>query len=613
MNAQKRKTILLVEDEAAIATDEAKALKRYGFKIIIVQTGEKAIEAIQTYPEIDLVLMGIDLGSEMDGIRAAEIILQQREIPLIFLSSHTEREVLEKIEGLTSYGYVVKNSGETVLIASIKMAFRLFEARLKEWQNEAALRNNEEKLKLAQSIAKLGEWSWNIASDRAEWSDQTYKIFQAPRKEGSYQLVKSFVHPDDLDLWQKTIQQAIKKKEPFSIDFRVIRSDGETIWVHDETRTVFNEQGELVGYKGTVQDITERKRAEESLRKTQQQLQLIFNAVPAIIWQKDREGKYVAVNKALCHASGLSEEDILGKTDHELLPAVIADKFVRDDRRILSSGTPESGIEEPYQKASGEYGWIRTDKMVYYDEDGNVAGTIGFALDITERKQAEEELKKSKDRLRALSAHIQSVREEERANISREIHDDLGQQLTGLKLDLAWLSSHLNPDQSKLKEKARTMAQLIDHTVRTIRRISTELRPRILDDFGLVAALEWQAQEFANKTGITCSFRSTVQKLDLKADLSIGVFRIFQEALTNIARHSRATRVQASLQNDPKGLVLTIRDNGQGISEQEVDRSTSLGLVGMRERALIIGGTVTIQGKKGKGTSVILRLPAAKE
>ena len=485
MNTQKRKTILLVEDEAAIAKDEAKALKRYGFKMIIVRTGEKAIEAIQTYPEIDLVLMGIDLRSEMDGIRAAEIILKQREVPLVFLSSHTEGKVLEKIEGITSYGYVAKNSGETVLIASIKMAFRLFEARLKEWQNEAALRNNEERLKLAQSIAKLGDWSWDIASDRAEWSDQTYKIFQAPRKKGSYQLAKSFVHPDDLDLWQKTIQQAIKRKEPFSIDFRVIRSDGETIWVHDETRTVFNEQGELVGYKGTVQDITERK-------------------------------------------------------------------------------------------------------------------------------QAEEELKKSKDRLRALSARIQSVREEERENISREIHDDLGQQLTGLKLDLAWLSRHLNPDQSELNDKAKSMAQLIDHTVRTIRRISTELRPRILDDFGLVAALEWQAQEFANKTGITCRFRATVQELDLKADLSIAVFRIFQEALTNIARHSRATRVQASLQSDPKGLVLTIRDNGQGISEQEIDRSSSLGLVGMRERALIIGGTVAIQGKKGKGTSVILRLPAAK-
>ncbi len=612
MGTQKRKTILLVEDEVAIARDEAKALKRYGLKTIIVQTGEKAIEAIRTYPEIDLVLMGINLGSEMDGPRAAEIILKQREVPLIFVLSQTEREVLEKIEGITSYGYFVKNSGETVLIAAVKMAFQLFEARMKEGQKEGMLRINKEKLRLAQVIANIGDWSWDIASDRAEWSDQVYQIFKAPPEEPSYQFAKSFVHPDDLDLWQNTVQQAVENQEPFSLDYRAIRSDGETIWVHNETKTVFNEQGGLIGYQGTVQDITERKRAEESLRNTQQHLKSIFDTVPALIWQKDWDEKYVAVNKAFCQTFGFSEGDILGKTDHDLFPPEVADQFVRDDRRILSSSVPEFGIEEHFQKASGESGWNLTDKMVYRDKDGNIAGTIGFALDITARKQAEEALKKSKEKLRALSARIQSVREEERENISREIHDDLGQRLTGLKMDLAWLLRNLKPDQSELKEKAKTMSQLIDQTVGTIRRISTELRPRILDDFGLVAALEWQALEFANKTGIPCHFRSTVRKLDLTADLSIAVFRIFQEALTNVARHSQATRVEASLKKDAQGLFLTIRDNGRGISEKEITRSQSLGLVGMRERALIFGGLVTIQGRKGKGTSVILRLPATR-
>ncbi len=741
MSTRKQPTILFVQDKARSGRDETLTLERYGFKVIIVHTRKKALAAIQTSPEIDLVLIGVNPGKGPDGFQVAEIILQQRDLPLIFLSSQAAPDGVKEIEDLTSSGEVIVNSGENVLMASIKTAFRLFESRMREKQIAEALSASEEKLKLTQAIGKIGHWSWNMAPDRAEWSDQVYKIFGAPREEASYQLAKSFVHPEDLDFWQNTIRQAVEKQEPFSLDFRVLRPEGKTIWVHDETRTVFNERGELIGYQGTVQDITERKRTEETLEKTQQQLKLIFDTVPALIWQKGLDEKYVAVNRAYCQTFGLAEEDIIGKTDHDLFPAETADQFIGDDRRILISGVPEFGIEEHFQKPSGERGWNRTDKMVYHDDEGKVAGTIGFASDITERKLAEEELrksverfkrsmeatsdglwdwniktdeayfspayyrmlgyelgdfpgkgnawkdlihtedreralqanldciegrretfeveyrmkakngewhwilgrgkcmarddqgralrlvgthvdvtgpkqaeeglKKSQEKLRALSAHIQSVREEERANISREIHDDLGQRLTGLKMDLGWLLRHLNPNQPELKKKIQALGQSIDQTVQTVRRISSELRPRILDDFGLVAALEWQAQEFAAKTGITCRFRSTLKKLDLKPDLSIAVFRIFQEALTNVVRHAQATRLETSLIKKGRDLVLTIRDNGRGISPEEIAHTHSLGLVGMRERALIFGGAVAIEGKKGKGTSIILRLPAA--
>jgi PAS domain S-box-containing protein len=486
---------------------------------------------------------------------------------------------------------------------------------------------------------------------------------------------------------------------------------------------------------GIVNDITEQKRAEEAMLRTQKQLQLILNTVPALMWQKDREGRYVAVNKAVCRQLGLAEEDILGRTAHELFPADMADLYVCADRRIRESGRAELGRIEPHQKTTGELGWSHVDRLVYHDHQGKVAGTLGYALDITERKgieeklsrseekfrtifennssamaliepdstfsmvndafchitgftkeevigmswrqmippedlgrmeeynrrrfvnpqevpakyeftfyrksgeirnglisaslipsnrqlivsvnditelkQAEKDLKKSREMLRALSAHLHSVREEERANISREIHDDLGQLLTGLKIDLSWLLRHPLPSASELREKVETMSQLIDQTVQTVRRISTELRPRILDDFGLVAALDWQAEEFTKKTGITCLFRSTGQQLDAHPDWAITIFRIFQEALTNVVRHSGASQVEAVLKKNAQGLVLTIRDNGRGISVEEPGQSNSLGLVGMRERALIVGGTIEIRGKKGKGTTVILRLPVS--
>ena len=674
----------------------------------------------------------------MDGTQAAEIILKQRDLPLIFLSSHTNPEVVEKTEGITSYGYIVKSSVNTVLIASIKMAFRLFEAR-----REERLKRESTILRPAESsFPKIFKTSPNpitiIRLSDGIFLDVNESYFTRvtgyPRAGNCWSAVLSG-HPD---IWihrkdRVRVVAALKKTgEVHGVEALFRGKGGKTIYGLISARALeINGESCVVGI---VNDITEQKRVEEALRQTQKQLKIIFDTVPALIWQKGLDEKYVTVNKAYGHTFGLSEGDVTGKTDQDLFPAEIAARFVAGDRKVLSTGISELGIEEQIQKGSGERGWNLTNRMVYYDEEGRVAGTIGFALDITERKQAEmalrdsEErhriiiqtamdgfwmvdlggrllevneaycrmsgysyqellamniadldanetkneitahirqirsqgesrfetrhrrkdrsifdvevsskyrptygggfeiflrditdrkqseiaLKKSKDRLRALSAHIQSVREEERANIAREIHDDLGQILTGLKMDLSWILRHTDPNQSELKEKAQAMGQLIDQTVKTVRRISTELRPRILDDFGLVAALEWQAEEFTKKTGITCSFRSTSQGLELKPDLSIAVFRIFQEALTNVVRHSGATKVEASLKKDAQDLLLTIRDNGRGISDVAIAQSNSLGLVGMRERALILGGTIEIKGKKGKGTSVILRLPVSK-
>jgi signal transduction histidine kinase len=246
--------------------------------------------------------------------------------------------------------------------------------------------------------------------------------------------------------------------------------------------------------------------------------------------------------------------------------------------------------------------WINTWLVPFQKQDNRVQSVLGISRDLTERRQIEE-------KLRALSARLQSVREEERATIAREIHDDLGQRLTGLKMDLSWLQKRLQPNQGELRQKTEAMSRLIDATVRSVRRLSTELRPRILDDFGLIAALEWQAQEFQNKTGIPCRFKSDLSEIRLPQDQSVAVFRIFQEALTNVARHARAGRVEALLRPNARGLTLTIKDNGRGIPPDEMSRSKSLGLLGMRERALLFGWDLTLRGSPGRGTTVALRIP----
>jgi len=231
------------------------------------------------------------------------------------------------------------------------------------------------------------------------------------------------------------------------------------------------------------------------------------------------------------------------------------------------------------------------------------------SADRRERQRAEDKLRKSLDQLRALSNYLQYVREEERTRIAREVHDELGQALTGLKLDLSWLATKLARHREPVQEKVKTMTQHIDETIQTVRRIATELRPGILDSLGLIAALEWQANEFQSRTGIPCVVTTTVADTLWDQQFSTGVFRIFQETLTNVIRHAKATRVEVSFAEEGENLVLIVKDNGRGISEEEVANTRSIGLVGMRERARLIGGELVLQGAPGRGTTVTLRVP----
>ena len=226
-----------------------------------------------------------------------------------------------------------------------------------------------------------------------------------------------------------------------------------------------------------------------------------------------------------------------------------------------------------------------------------------------DRKRAVEQLRQSHEQLRALSVYLQHVREEERMRISRAVHDELGQALTGLKIDLSWLGSRLPRGQEMLVSKARAMSLHIDETIRTVRRISTELRPGILDHLGLAAALEWQANEFQARTGIKCKVRNSLDFTILDEEINTVFFRIFQETLTNIIRHSGATRVEVHLAGGHGRLILEIRDNGRGITADQVSNTKSLGLLGMRERAALLEGEVRLSGAPKKGTTVSVSIP----
>ena len=232
-----------------------------------------------------------------------------------------------------------------------------------------------------------------------------------------------------------------------------------------------------------------------------------------------------------------------------------------------------------------------------------------LSAELAERAMTEERLRASEENLRALAAHLQSVREEERIHIAREIHDELGQALTGLKYDIESLAKGVKAEGAAVvPERASGLCHQIDRIINSVRRIASGLRPEVLDEIGLSAAVEWQAREFARRTGIRCTVEISAGFHDPDRDRSTAVFRIFQELLTNVARHAGATRVNVQLSNGHI-LALKVEDNGRGIQEQEFQSPRSLGFLGLRERVLAFGGSIDVKGQAGKGTTVAVAIP----
>jgi PAS domain S-box-containing protein len=325
------------------------------------------------------------------------------------------------------------------------------------------------------------------------------------------------------------------------------------------------------------------------------------------------EGETIYANQAILDIYGYDSFEELKRIPlkERYTPESYAEFKIREEKRKRGDYGP-SGYEISIVRKNGEVRQLQVfRKAILWD------GKKQFQViyqDITELKQTEEALRASREQMRALAGRLQAVREEERTNIAREIHDELGGALTSLKIDFSLLT------KSALKienEAVRTsllagmdsMVKFIDATIHTVRRISMELRPGVLDDLGLVAALEWQLKDFEKRTGIRSEFIVPEEEISFDAELSTVLFRIFQEALTNVARHSGATEVRVRLRMDADSPTLEVEDNGKGIEKEKILSSKSLGLLGMRERAQMFGGRITVTGTPGIGTTVTVEIP----
>lgn len=418
----------------------------------------------------------------------------------------------------------------------------------------------------------------------------------------------SFILPEDR---RKTAKNAIMmlKEQRFSpYEFRIVTRDGRIKWIMETVMSIkFKGKRAILG---NSMDVTERKEASHRLEELEALESSILDAIPqAVVGLHERRINFA--NYAVKIIFGWHREELIGKSirmiyRNEEDADKIGDIFYSslEKQRTFETEFPclcKDGREIICRMKASRIGEKLRDKRI----------VVTFE-DITEQKKAQEELERSRQDLRNLSVHLQSVREEESTRVARKIHDELGQSLTALQMDLSWLENRLPVNSKNIREKTRSMSELVDATIESVQKITRELRPTLLDDLGLPAAIEWQAGDFQKRSGIRCQANISCDNDAISKDLATSIFRIFQETLTNIARHSKATQCKVSLTEKGKELRLEVTDNGIGITQWQVDDSRSFGMIGMRERAHLWGGTVHVRNAKPSGTTVRVLIPLDK-
>jgi PAS domain S-box-containing protein len=472
---------------------------------------------------------------------------------------------------------------------------------------EAQLRMALGQLAQAESLARLGSWEWNLRTDTVTWSDELYRLCGVDRDhlhatlEGTFALV----HSDDRVSVQEIIDRACRDRVPYVCEHRIVRPDGAVRTFLSRGTVVVDDLGQPVKLVGTAQDITERKEADEALARY---AALIESSDDAIITQ-NLDGTILTWNPGAERLYGYRSDEAAGRLLALVEPLERAGELERLQARV-QRGEHIDHHETVRLRKDGVRIGVSVSISPIKDGEGRIIGVSSIARDITERARAGEALARSRAQLRDFAGQLRAARETERTQIAREIHDELGQALTALKMDLFSLRHSVPaPLCDPLLVKTDEMATLIDQMVDKVRNLATELRPAVLDSLGLSAAVEWAVQQFGRRTRIECALDLPAEPLRLDAERSTDLFRILQEALTNVARHAHASRVDVHLRATSGEVVLEVHDNGRGITDSEMENVRSFGLLGMRERTLPWGGELGVRVAPQGGTSVIACIP----
>ncbi|HTE11370.1 MAG TPA: PAS domain S-box protein [Chitinophagaceae bacterium] len=471
---------------------------------------------------------------------------------------------------------------------------------------EEKMRINEQMLSRAEEIGQFGSWEYDAITNKIKWSDSMYRIHGLDKGQPvSLDVFFQQLHSADVAKLKIAFKNLTEKEQRLKNEYRFKKGGDEIRYARTTLDAIF-ENGKLSKALGVIQDITEQKLADEKLRRSEHKYRLLFENNPMPMWMSSiPELNIIDVNEAALKQYGYTREEFLGLSSMEMRPQEDMGAFLKDPDKMAPDS--DTTMQCRHKKKDGTIMYVEIFNYQIVYEDMPVL--LGLSIDITEKTRAEKLLKKSYEDIRQLASHLQNVREEERAHIAREIHDELGQQLTGLKMDISWLNRKKDIDEKQRDQKIKEILALLDGAVNTVRKLSAELRPGILDDLGLVEALEWWSNEFEKRTGIVCSFQGPEQSLQVPANVAIGLFRIYQESLNNVAKHANAKKVFVQLEAENNQLILKIADDGKGFDTSNTGHKKTLGLLGMKERTLMMGGSYEIKSQPGNGTTVTIAAP----
>lgn len=398
-----------------------------------------------------------------------------------------------------------------------------------------------------------------------------------------------------------------------AIETQLARKDAPAFDAHFSLTLLKDWEGNQIGVTGYVLDMTARKNMERALRESEARLAKAQQMAHLGSWEWDVASDVVVRSSEVARIFDLAPESKLDSQGFFMHVHPADRELVEKSVIAALAGEITYSLDFRIVTTAGENRFVHAEGEVEWDAQGKPRRMIGTVQDITDRQLAEQEIRRSREQLRELSAHLQTAREEEKAVIAREIHDELGGNLTALKMDIFWLTRKLPVELDAARVKVGEMANMVDASVHAMRRIVTELRPTLLDDLGLLPAMKWQASEFAKRYGVSCSVEMHGDEVDMDEARRIALFRIFQEALTNVARYANATRVQVDVWREHDKIAMDLIDNGIGIPEGAIMQPTSHGIRGMMERAHALGGSVEIGSAPGEGVSISVRIPIAAE
>lgn len=427
------------------------------------------------------------------------------------------------------------------------------------------------------------------------------------------QSFKPAVHPNDLDEFMQNYEATLKGDEPGLFRIRVKDKSGN--YHHLEyALTPQTENGEIIGIIGIARDVTERVKAERELRESRELLRKTFDSLEEAVFILQPETRVIL-------DCNMAAEKIFGYTKEEMINNNTSMLHLDEEKyhifdKISVPKLEKQGVfhnEFAMKRKDGSSFYTNHTVSLVHDEDGEIDLIVSVVRDITEKKKARKNLEESRKQLRHLARHLQTLQEEERKRISQDIHDELGQILTTMQLDISWIEEKLPLEQEAIMNKIDSLFSQVEQANETVQRVTTQLRPKILDDLGFDAAVEWEAKKVEERSDIQCQIQLEMEGIDLNKDASIILYRILQEALTNVLRHANASRIRIRFRKVNSELELVITDNGRGIRNHEIHDIHSHGLSGMRERARSWSGSFSIRGIKDIGTTVKVTLPLDEE